>query len=84
MVRLRFCCVKPRITASPRASEVMKFGSPLIASISSAAVSGAGDAAGAVRGSGRDDFTGGVLERGRDVLVEFLAIETPARAGIGR
>ena len=38
----RFCCVKPWITASPRASEVMKFGSPVIASMPLAAVGAAG------------------------------------------
>src|SRR6202171_3831185 len=36
MVRCRRCCVKARMTASPRASEVMKFGSPVRPSISEA------------------------------------------------
>src|SRR5450759_544428 len=42
MVRCRRCCVKARMTASPRASEVMKFGSPVRPSISEAGVTNLG------------------------------------------
>ncbi len=49
---LRRCCEKPRITARPRASDVMKLGSPESAWISSAAVGVVeGAAAGLARGA---------------------------------
>src|SRR5882757_5440498 len=40
------CCENPRITARPRASDVMKFGSPDSAAMRAAAVTGASSGAG--------------------------------------